>query len=142
MKNCKVRSRVVLSAAIPQKKNKRTVHMHQILLQTSKTCIKTYGMLKLAFRKETISRTQDIQVVFKVQECNYFCWRCWMFRAMFHNFSRNMQWEIVPQGKTVSKYFSTIIMQYIWQDVQHKCLEKWCTGDWFLHHGKASANSA
>jgi hypothetical protein len=43
-------------------------YVNQVLLQTRQSCYSTYRVLRLAFSKETVSRTQNILLVFQIQK--------------------------------------------------------------------------
>jgi len=50
--------------------------------------------------------------------------------------------EYVPRGQRVNKEFYETVLQCLCDAVCRHCPEKWCSGNWILHHDNAPAHRA
>jgi hypothetical protein len=55
---------------------------------------------------------------------------------------RVVHYEFVPQGQMLNQCYYTDTLQHLQQNVQQRRHEKWNSGDWFLDHDNAPADSA
>jgi len=51
-------------------------------------------------------------------------------------------WNFVPKRHIVNHQFYAGHLTHLQEDVQTQHPEKWCPGNWFLHHGNGPAHSA
>jgi hypothetical protein len=94
-------------------------------------------MLKLALEDETISRTQNIWLVFQVQKWSEIYGSCWTLGTSIDERSR---WEYgAGQGTCPWKH---ITHRELAASTGRKGPGKWRTGDWLLHYDSAAALSA
>ena len=58
----------------------------------------------------------------------------------FIDIDRLVHHEFVPTGQTVNKEFYKTVLQRLHDAVRRHRPEKWCSGNWILHHNNAPAH--
>jgi len=60
----------------------------------------------------------------------------------FFDTDRLVYHEYIPKGQAVNKEFYKTVLQRLHDAVRRHRPEKWCSGNWILHHDNAPANRA